>query len=340
MILIFSKSFDYTTFQVIKWLNHLGEFDIVRINSDEKNNITFSVRENDFTIQIDEHIIESDKIRAVWYRKGANWLGGQFNEISLREHPKLTLYLNDKMRKENQKLSEYLHYLIEKKYPVLGSAFKSNLNKLVTLNIAKSVGLRTPEFFVVNEKKSIECLIKNGNSYITKAMSDGVYLFESDEKRKGYFSYTELLARENIARYTEKMPPSFIQSKIEKHYEVRVFFLDGQFFAWAIFSQADDQTRTDYRKYNYKKPNRVVPYLLPEKIINKLSNLFKKIGLNTGSADLMVDLEDNHYFLEINPVGQFNMLSKLANNQLELKVAKWLINNANRQSRLNAANSN
>ena len=328
MILIFSTANDYTTFEVIKWLNHFGEFDIFRMNSDENNNIIFNIHENNFAMQVDGYLIELSKIRVVWYRKGINWLGGQFKEVSINEHPQLTSYLNKKAVQENHKLSEYIHYVIEQRIPVLGSAFKSDLNKLIILDIAKSVGLRTPGFYILNEKQSIKNLVKYGEQYITKSMSDGIYLFESAEKRKGYFTYTELLTKERIEDYPEEISPSFIQSKIEKQYEVQVFYLDGQFFAWAIFSQSDDQTRTDYRKYNDQKPNRVVPYLLPEKIIKKLSDLFKKIGLNTGSVDLMVDLQNNYYFLEINPTGQFSALSKLTNYQLEAEVAKWLIDHA------------
>src|SRR5262249_7689684 len=185
-----------------------------------------------------------------------------------------------------------------------------------------------PEFYIFNEKKSIKNLIKHDEQYITKSMSDGVYLFESEEKRKGYFTYTEVLTKESIEGYPEKISPSFMQNKIEKQYEVRVFYLDGRCFAWAIFSQSDNQTRTDYRKYNGQKPNRVVPYVLPEHLIKKLSDLFKKIGLNTGSVDLMVDLQNNYYFLEINPVGQFGVLSQVTNYQLEAEIAKWFIDHA------------
>jgi len=328
VILIFSTTHDYTTFEVIKWLHHFGEHDVLRINSDEKNIILFNMHNDDFTLQIDGQVIELRKIRAVWYRKGIDWLGGQFHEVALNEHPRLTAYLNKKARKENQKLAEYIHYVIEQRVPVLGSAVKSDLNKLIVLDVAESVGLHIPEFYIFNEKHAIENLIHSDTSYITKSMSDGVYLFESEEKRKGYFTYTESLTKESLEPYPEQLSPSFMQSHIEKQYEVRVFYLDGRFFAWAIFSQSDHQTRTDYRKYNDQKPNRVVPYTLPESMTTKLSDLFTHLGLNTGSVDLIVDVQHTYYFLEINPVGQFGALSKLTNYQLEAEVARWLIDHA------------
>ena len=94
VILIFSTTKDYTTFEVIKWLHHFGEHDIVRINADEKKTILFHVQNNSFTLQIDGQVIESSQIKAVWYRKGIDWLGGQFHEVALKEHPRLAAYLN------------------------------------------------------------------------------------------------------------------------------------------------------------------------------------------------------------------------------------------------------
>ena len=328
MILIFSQANDYSTFEVMKWLNHLGEFDVLRINSNESNAITFNVRNSDFCLCVNGSSVALSDIGAVWYRKGFNWLGGQFAQVDIDGRSRLTTYLNNVARKENNKLSEYLHYLIEQTVPVLGSAFKSDLNKLTTLNLARTVGLKTPECHVVNERQLAARLLEDGHQYIAKAMSDGIYLFDSEKDRKGYFTYTESLDADSLAGYPERIPPSFLQSKIKKNYEVRVFYLDGRFFSWAIISQSSAQTSTDYRKYDLQKPNRVVPYSLPEHLEQKLLDLFRKIGLNTGSVDLMVDSENEHYFLEINPVGQFGALSKMTNYQLELEIARWLIEHA------------
>jgi ATP-GRASP peptide maturase of grasp-with-spasm system len=328
VILIFSQANDYSTFEVMKWLHHLGEFDVLRINSNEKNTITFDVSDSDFSLQVNGSSIALSNLRAVWYRKGFDWLGGQFSQVGIDGHSRLSAYLNNVARKESTKLSEYLHYLIENTVPVLGSAFKSDLNKLTTLNLARSVGLKTPECHVINDRQLATRVLEGGRRYITKAMSDGVYLFDSEKDRKGYFTYTESLDADSLTGYPDRFPPSFLQCRIEKDYEVRVFYLDGRFFAWAIISQSSAQTSTDYRKYDHQKPNRVVPYSLPENLQHQLSDLFRKIGLNTGSVDLMVDSANDHYFLEINPVGQFGALSRLTNYQLELEIATWLIEHA------------
>ena len=67
------------------------------------------------------------------------------------------------------------------------------------------------------------------------------------------------------------------------------------------------------------------PFKLPDDIEEKLDKLYKKLDLNTGSADFIVDKEGNYVFLEINPVGQFQMTSLPCNYNLEQKIANYLV---------------
>ena len=97
------------------------------------------------------------------------------------------------------------------------------------------------------------------------------------------------------------------------------------FTSVAIFSQADDQTKVDYRKYNLKTPNRVIPYQLPAEIEHKLALLNERLGLNTGSIDLIVDREGQFYFLEVNPTGQFQDLSESCNLSIDRRIAERLL---------------
>jgi glutathione synthase/RimK-type ligase-like ATP-grasp enzyme len=49
------------------------------------------------------------------------------------------------------------------------------------------------------------------------------------------------------------------------------------------------------------------------------------LKLNTGSVDLIFSEEDNkYYFLEVNPMGQFGMVSKPCNYYLEKEMAQYL----------------
>ncbi len=64
----------------------------------------------------------------------------------------------------------------------------------------------------------------------------------------------------------------------------------------AIFSQNNAKTNIDFRNYDTENPNRTVPYKLSNKMNEKIDNLMKLLGLNTGSIDILVDKNLNHYF--------------------------------------------
>ncbi|WP_028873120.1 hypothetical protein [Psychroserpens burtonensis] len=70
---------------------------------------------------------------------------------------------------------------------------------------------------------------------------------------------------------------------------------------------------------------RIVPFKLPLKIKEKLEKVFKKFNLNYGSADLMY-VDNEYYFLEINPTGQISFINNICNYYLEELLVKILKN--------------
>ena len=97
------------------------------------------------------------------------------------------------------------------------------------------------------------------------------------------------------------------------------------FFAGAMFTQANPKTRVDFRNYDDEKPTRIIPFELPNYIREKLLSLTAKIGLDTGSIDMIYSTDCDYYFLEINPVGQFGMVSYPCNYHIEKQIAEYLI---------------
>ncbi len=331
MICIFSSSVDYSTTDVIRWLHHLGKKDVIRVNYRDLNNtsqVQIDITGGSFSFELNGRRFQLEDIEAVWYRKGKNWLCDQFFPVAIEGHSVFSDYLNYKFKCEESTLSEYLHYIIETSVPVLGTSMKGDLNKLLVLKAAKESGFIVPAFFVTNHTGGIQRAFHHSPDLITKAMSDGLYLFENKENNTGYFSYTEKVDPGITQDLPGNFSPSFLQENIRKKYELRVFYLDGNCYSMAILSQSDEQTKTDFRKYNEKKPNRFVPFKLPETAERNVIRLFRKLDLNTGSADLLVDMQDQYYFLEINPVGQFGMVSSPCNYYLEKLVALKLLEHA------------
>lgn len=313
----------------MRWLHYLGVQDVIRVNYDDPHQAyPIDISEDSFCFMLGDRRIDLEEIDAVWYRKGKNWFCDQFFPVAVEGRERFTRYLNSKLEQEATKLSEYLHFLIGRRAHVLGSATRSDLNKLLVLDAAREAGLLVPHFHVANYREGIRAYFGHSPDLITKSISNGLYLFESEESHTGYFSYTEKLSGEDIAALADTISPSFLQQNIHKKYELRVFYLEGRCHAMAIFSQTEEKTRVDFRKYNDARPNRFVPFRLPGETEQKIRTLFSRVGLNTGSVDLLVDEQDQYYFLEINPVGQFNMVSHPCNCFLEKEIAQYLITHA------------
>ena len=68
-------------------------------------------------------------------------------------------------------------------------------------------------------------------------------------------------------------------------------------------------------------------------VVSPLLALMRKVGLDTGSADLIRAVDGRHVFLAVNPVGQFGMTSLPCNYHLEREVASYLIDHHGRARR-------
>ena len=157
---------------------------------------------------------------------------------------------------------------------------------------------------------------------LTKSISDS---FSFSYKNKQYFHLTESLNREDIIEKDNTFFPSLFQNEIPKLCEIRSFYIDKKFYSMAIFSQLEKQTRIDFRNYNYLKEQRIALFELPENIKEKLKQLMISLKLDTGSIDLIYTKNNDFIFLEVNPVGIFDMISRPCNYYLEKIISEYLI---------------
>ncbi len=321
MILILSDSTDESTCIVMDWIGVLEpSIKIIRISPADKitgliitNNtiiLTFK-RWNDECIEID-----FSKVTSYWYRRGKFDLA----QIFLKPFLEKQLYKYEKH--ELERITEYFHHYL-KKIKSINSLLNVAPNKLVVNDIAENCGLITPPYVIASRKKDLLSFVREERNVITKGIDEAISFDIEGDTLNGY---TEKVVLEDMIEYNEDVFPSLLQKQVDKKYELRVFYLDGEFYSMAIFSQRDEQTQVDFRKYNLKTPNRSVPYKLPKNVQSKLKLLMNKLDLNCGSIDMIVSTEIEFIFLEVNPVGQFGMVSEPCNYFLEKKVAEFLIN--------------
>ena len=313
MILIFSFEFEVTTTKVVEWLVHCG-VDVVVLNEWNRiRSIEYLQDGAELSIKVcttSNVCFRIDEMSAVWYRRGQFHYREEKSSVNLQE-------FHDHDRKEWDILNEQLMEELRNK-PMIADFLLGDVNKLKVLKLAAQIGLNIPKTLIADNRATV--LKHFCNSRIINKTIDNVLHQEIDQ---------QLFMNRTVEVFAQTLPVTFFPSKfqelIEKEYELRIFYLNGECFASAIFSQSNEKTVIDFRNYDYSKPNRTVPYKLPIELSNKLVKLMTSLNLNTGSIDIIVGKDGRFYFLEVNPVGQFGMVSAPCNYGLEQLVARTLL---------------
>lgn len=308
MILIISINNDYSTTAVIEWLNFFNK-KWFRVNDDDIIHLNFLG--SDIEFHINNFKFKLNEIESCWYRRGFLNLKFNINNEIKQFH--------DFNTTEASKIEQYIYYKLNllKKVNYYSN---SEINKLIVSDIARNLEIKTPNDYLVNSKNELKEIMTNGKQeFITKSIwGNPVHRFNNFT----LFNYTQKIELEKIE--TNNFVVSLVQNYIEKKYELRIFYLEKSFYTMAIFSQNDTKSAVDFRNYNKEKPNRTVPYKLPFTIQQKLIKLMDKLDLNCGSIDMIVDKNNDFVFLEVNPIGQFGMVSTPCNYNLESIIAKHL----------------
>lgn len=314
MILVLSDEVDQTTNDVIKWIKHFGFSFTKIIPTDhyiiESLKITNTVSEAIIRNYDNKSVIDLKDVRSVWFRRGRlNFMPNIDLESELEVPKGLESYLYH----ESHALFEYILSKLEVR--TLGNYFNAIPNKLRMLEMARAVGLKIPDTIVSSLNPSLQGQLGD-KGYITKAIQD---MFHTINVEGHFISYTTKVQKNDFTGSSKVTYPSLIQEAIERLYEIRIFFFCDKIYSMAIIS---NDYEVDFRS-SYETL-RTIPYNLPTKIENKIRSFIEQTQFNTGSIDLIRSKDGEYYFLEINPLGQFGMVSWPCNYNLEYKIAKFL----------------
>ena len=321
MIFILGEEKDITTDIVCHWLNYY-QSPFIRINKEETSLyellLLLDHTEQDVFLKKRQGI-NLQNVHKTWFRRGC--FDFKINNLQLDLEAKAISWINQHLKNENDTMVEFLYHIL-KQNKYINDPLTYNSNKLITLYEAQKMGLLIPSTFISRNSESIKGFLRMKKNCITKNIQDVIFLhFENGD----YASHaTQKVRAEEVTE--NKYWYSLFQEEVKKKYELRVFFLNQKFYASAIFSQSNEASTVDYRNVsiNSDLPNRVVPFKLPKEIRGKLAKLMKKIKLESGSIDMIVDHNDDYYFLEVNPVGQFDFVSKTCNYYIEKEIAQYL----------------
>jgi ATP-GRASP peptide maturase of grasp-with-spasm system len=316
MVLIFSDHTDQSTNEVIDWLS-LRAVPFLRINNEpllvkraEVGHVVFDINGKEIAL---------NDITAVWIRRPEAMIVA-LPQLHAVEDENLRSQLQQHLEDERQSLSRYIYQLLHTR-PSLSSIFHFRVNKLACLDAAQRCGLKIPATLVCHTRAQVLDFVQQYPRIITKGIQESPTLHHNGNH---HWCLTQRLTITEVMQLPETFYHSLFQEELPKRYELRIFFLEGRCYSMAIFSQLDEQTQTDFRQYNDARPNRTVPYQLPNIIEQQLGAFMEAMQLNNGSIDMIVTPDKAFYFIEVNPVGQFHMTSKPCRYFLEEKMAQFL----------------
>lgn len=333
MVLCVTHSNDfYTVDIVINRLKELG-IEVLRFNSDdfsykikfEYDNFSGNQR---FKLLADDFEITSDKIQAVWYRKLWNVaipenLDEEYTRIYNQEYLTMRNLFFDSLKN--------IPWMNE-----MSIDHKISDNKFEQLDIAYKSGLKVPKSLFTNNSESVknffysECdqqMIAKLHGALSRSMSGNTPFFP-----------TTTIEEEDLEGLDSLIYcPMIFQEKIEKQYELRIIYVDGDFFTGKINAGNSIKGSTDWRAANDIRPS-WENYDLPLDVCESIKIMMKAMNLFFGAIDMICDKNGQYIFLEVNPQGEWGMLQKdlglKIGEAIAEKIANRILENKNELNKL------
>lgn len=117
--------------------------------------------------------------------------------------------------------------------------------------------------------------------------------------------------------------PMIFQPYIDKEYELRIVYVDSEFFTGKINNSENADWRVAREGYFWEE------YELPDTIKANLTSMMKEMGLYIGAIDMIKGRDGAYYFLEVNPQGEWGMLQKELGFPIAERIADNLIKRIN-----------
>jgi glutathione synthase/RimK-type ligase-like ATP-grasp enzyme len=194
-------------------------------------------------------------------------------------------------------------------------------NKLLQQKLARQSGLRVPITVVSNDPKKILAFAERCGGRLLVKTFGNTRLDEKDE----LVIYSELFGAQELSESAEAIAacPIYAQEYIPKLYEYRVVVAGDSILTCRIASQSSEKTKIDWRHYDFQNVEHVA-CKLPDSIEVAILKFMRLARLRFGSIDLIETPCGEFVFLEINPSGQWDWISKLAQLPIAERVARML----------------
>jgi len=304
-VLLISNRFDFSTDFIAVELANQG-VDFIRINRDELKDYTIEfdpikpeikASYNDYTFSISTEHLKSIYFRAPTFLRDIIQDGLSEEEQLIRTQ--WAAFVRSLCVFENVK---WLNNPTD--------IYKAEI-KPYQLFLANKLGIKIPKTMVSNVTLNSDFEYQAIKSIDTAIVSSG--------ENEG-FVYTEIYKKNELeeVKYTS---PFFIQQGLIPKIDIRVTVVENEVIAIKI--TGTNKIDEDWRRY--KDELNYTIFELPKEVHDFCINYTKKLNLNFGAIDLVLHNND-FYFIEINPTGEWSWLQKSTGFNFDKIIVRSLIN--------------
>lgn len=315
MILIVTNSRDATADLVQAEFDRRG-IPYCRLNTEEfpqqiTGRATFSSGRSLLEIEdSNQHVcVRNTDIRAVWYRRPV-----PPRVSSSVPNAAMKRFATD----EAQEFLRGFWYSLDCYWLSHPEAIRIAERKLVQLSVASQMGIRIPRTVVTNDPDAIlELRTCCPGGLVVKPL----YVGFVDDASSPLYVYTTFLDDEDYERIAAAaLTPSIYQEAITRVADIRVTVVGDRVFAARIEAPRADGDLCDWRCFPLSDLRHFV-HQLPDAIRGFCLALVRKLRLEFGAIDFVLDEYGEYVFLEINANGQWGWIEKL----LELPITGAIV---------------
>lgn len=311
-VLLFTNKDDVTIDFVVQELKR-QRIDFYRFNTEELSKSVEIILDFDNAIFLLIDKLEKKKYSLL-----------DFTDIYYRR-PELPTYDDiDLSEGEKSFLKVEIYYTLEGVYRLLSEkhwfnnvfSIRNAENKIYQLMIAQKIGLIIPSTLISNHFDSVERFLEQGK-HIIKPVHNARIMDNINPKIVYTSEITQDIKKEEV-----EYNINYLQTKIEKYYDVRATFVGKKCYAVAIDSQKLEDTCVDWRKGEHILQHTKIE--LPQDLQIKCLRMMNILNLDYGAFDFVLDNQGNYIFLEINPNGQWAWIEHLTGLPISKEIVKCL----------------
>ena len=312
-VLILSRSLDLETDIVCIELLRRG-IDYVRLNAEEithRLTVANSIEQDSFPqceIKLGSRLINLSDISAVWLR--------HFDYCLIQSNNN-DLYTAFIFQQWNDAL-QILYGRIENKWINSLHATTMTNNRIAQLTYARRAGFKIPSTLITNDPQRARSFYRDHNGdIILKAL----HHHDIEVNKKIYSIYSHRMNSEDLLNIADLIyAPCILQERIPNYSELRVTVIQDKVFISKLGSEISALSCNDIHRIPLSK--------LPQKSIELGSDLnkrcirfIKSLGLKYGAIDFVMDMDEELFFLEVNPSGDWLWIER----QTKLPITRHVV---------------